>query len=212
MAEYIYIAESLQYPGIVKIGRTDRDVQVRMDELSKGDYGLPESNIDSDWEAVKIIEVQDNEAAEALLHNHYDHLRVTDSRELFYSEDPLKLAYEAETIVDGTMITTDLIEIGNLFDPLSIVAICAAITLTAKTFAPDNKNTIKAEKFMRSWELRTEQRYKNANTDVKRFIYGGLNLIFRINKSLGEGAADIIEGFSEGLGYKKVKKLPTKIN
>ena len=80
MAEYIYIAESPQYPGIVKIGRTDRDVQVRMDELSKGDYGLPESNINSDWEAVKIIEVQDNEAAEALLHNHYDHLRVTDSR------------------------------------------------------------------------------------------------------------------------------------
>ena len=210
MAEYIYIAESPQYPGIVKIGRTDRDVQVRMDELSKGDYGLPESNINSDWEAVKIIEVQDNEAAEALLHNHYDHLRVTDSRELFYSEDPLKLAYEAETIVDGTIITSDLIEIGNLFDPLSIVAICAAIALTAKTFAPDNKNTIKAEKFMRNWELRSEQRYKNASTDVERFIYGGLNLIFRINKSLGEGAADIIEGFSKGLGYKKVKKLPKK--
>ena len=74
MAEYIYIAESAEYPGIVKIGRTDRDVLVRMNELSEENYGLPESNIDSNWEAVKIIEVQDNESAEALLHDHYDNL------------------------------------------------------------------------------------------------------------------------------------------
>ena len=207
MAEYIYIAESAEYPGIVKIGRTDRDVLVRMDELSEGNYGLPESNIDSNWEAVKIIEVQDNESAEALLHDHYDNLRVVDSRELFYTDDPLKLAYEAETIVDGTIITADLIELGNLFDPISIVALCAAIILTAKTFAPEDKNTIKAEKFMRDWELRTEHRYKNAKTDIEIFIYGGLNIIFKFNKSLGEGAANIIGGFSEGIGYKKGKKI-----
>lgn len=34
MPESIYIATSPQYEGIVKIGRTDRPVQERMDELS----------------------------------------------------------------------------------------------------------------------------------------------------------------------------------
>ena len=40
MPESIYIATSPQYEGIVKIGRTDRPVQERMDELSTRDYGV----------------------------------------------------------------------------------------------------------------------------------------------------------------------------
>ena len=194
MAEYIYIAESAEYPGIVKIGRTDRDVLVRMDELSEGNYGLPESNIDSNWEAVKIIEVQDNESAEALLHDHYDNLRVVDSRELFYTDDPYGLAYEAADVVDGTIMTADLVEIGNLFDPLSLVALGAGITLLARTFAPENTSTKKAEKFMRDWELRTETRYKNAETPLGKFIFGGYKTIFKANKSVIEKSTGFVEG------------------
>ncbi len=93
MAEYIYIAESPQYPGMVKIGRTDRTVDVRMEELSDGNYGLPGKEVDADWEAVKIIKVEDNEHAEAVLHEFYADSRVTDSRELFYTNDPVGLAY-----------------------------------------------------------------------------------------------------------------------
>ena len=59
MAEYIYIAESPQYPGMVKIGKTDRTVEERMEELSVDDYGIPGENIDSEWEAVKVIEVKE---------------------------------------------------------------------------------------------------------------------------------------------------------
>ena len=129
MAEYIYIAESPQYPGMVKIGRTDRTVQERMEELSANDYGIPGQSMDSEWEAVKVLEVKDNEHAEAVLHEHFDHLRVTDSRELFYTDDPYGLAYEAADVVDGTIMTADLVEIGNLFDPLSLVALGAGITL-----------------------------------------------------------------------------------
>ena len=106
---------------MVKIGRTDRTVEERLSELSREDYGLPGSNIDSEWEAVKIIEVQDNERAEAVLHDHFSDQRVDSSRELFYTDDPMGLSYEAANIVDGTIITADLVEIGNLFDALSLV-------------------------------------------------------------------------------------------
>ena len=95
MAEYIYIAESQQYPGMVKIGRTDRTVDVRMEELSDGNYGLPGNEVDAEWEAVKIIKVEDNEHAEAVLHEFYADQRVTDSRELFYTNDIDALGDEA---------------------------------------------------------------------------------------------------------------------
>lgn len=203
MAEYIYIAESSQYPGMVKIGRTDRTVDMRMDELSEQNYGLPGSELESEWEAVKVIQVEDNEHAEEVLHDHFAHLRVDDSRELFYSDDPVGLAYEAETIVDGTILTSDLIEIANLFDPLSLVALGAAITFSARTFAPENKNTKKAEKFMREWELRTERRYKNSKNEISKFIFGGLNEIFKINKSLGESTSKFIGTIAEEFGIKK---------
>ena len=194
MAEYIYSAESPQYRGIVKIGRTDRTVEERMEELSVDDYGVPGKNIDSEWEAVKVIEVKDNEHAEAVLHEHFDHLRVTDSRELFYTDDPQGLAYEAAEVVDGTIITADLIEIGNLFDPLSIVALAAGITLVARTFAPENKATKKAERFMRDWQLRTETRYKNADTKIGKLIFGSYHTVFNVNKSIVDSATGFVEG------------------
>ena len=203
MAEYIYIAESSQYPGMVKIGRTDRTVDVRMEELSDGNYGLPGKEVDADWEAVKIIKVEDNEHAEAVLHEFYADSRVTDSRELFYTNDPVGLAYEAETISDGTILTTDLIEIGNLFEPLSLVALGAAFTLAARTFAPENKNTKKAEKFMREWEIRTERRYKNAKNDITRLIFGGLNSAFQFNKSIVNESAGLLSSILEELGFKQ---------
>tara|TARA_B100001057_G_scaffold480444_1_gene553297 strand:- start:90 stop:881 length:792 start_codon:yes stop_codon:yes gene_type:complete len=200
MAEYIYIAESPQYPGMVKIGRTDRTVEERLSELSQEDYGLPGSNVDSEWEAVKIIEVQDNEHAEAVLHDHFSDLRVDGSRELFYTDDPLSLSYEAANIVDGTIMTADLIEIGNLFDPLSLVALGAAITLVARTFAPENTSTKKAEKFMKEWELRTEARYKNSNTKIGKFIFGGYKTIFKVNTTIVKKTTGFIEGSAVLIG------------
>ena len=193
MAEYIYIAESPQYPGMVKIGRTDRTVEERLSELSREDYGLQGSNIDSEWEAVKIIQVDDNVHAEAVLHEHYDHLRVDGSRELFYTDDPMEMAHDAANIVDGTILTTDLIEIGNLFDPISLVAFGAALTLVARTFAPENVTTKKAEKFMRDWEARTEERYRNSKTKIGKLVFGGYKTIFYTNKSIVNTATCFLE-------------------
>ena len=51
--ESIYIAKSKSFPNLVKIGRTDRPVDVRMGELSKDDYGPTGFVGDSEWEAVR---------------------------------------------------------------------------------------------------------------------------------------------------------------
>ena len=110
MAESVYIATSLQYPGLVKIGRTDRSVVERMSELSASDYGLPGNEGDVDWEVSKVIVVEDNAAAEAALHTHFADSRVSADRELFYADDPEALAREAASVVDG-----DLLE--DLSDP-----------------------------------------------------------------------------------------------
>ena len=185
MAELIYIAESPQYPGIVKIGRTDREVHIRMEELSNNNYGMPGADIDSQWEAIKVIKVEDNVHSEAILHDYFESQRVIDSRELFYTDDPNELAYEAESIVDGTILTGDLIEIWNLFDPLSVIALSAAIVFTAKTFAPDNKTTKKTERFIKNWEFRTNQRFKNSKTTAGKFVFGGLYKAFIIKKYIG---------------------------
>ena len=85
MPESIYIATSPHYEGIVKIGRTDRPVQELMDELSNHDYGLEGEVGDTEWEVANVIVVDENVAAEAMLHKHFDSIRVSDSRELFYS-------------------------------------------------------------------------------------------------------------------------------
>ena len=74
--ESIYIAQSKSFPGLVKIGRTDRPVDVRMGELSEDNYGPTGFDGDSEWEALKIIKVDDNESAEALLHNHFSEIII----------------------------------------------------------------------------------------------------------------------------------------
>lgn len=105
--EYIYFAKSENLPDMVKIGRTDRPVNERMDELSSDDYGPEGFDGDSTWEAVKILAVEDNTIAEAALHEHFSQLRIDDGRELFVSNDIEKMANEGIAIVDGEAVESD---------------------------------------------------------------------------------------------------------
>jgi hypothetical protein len=102
--EYIYFAVSDSHPGMVKIGRTDRPVGERMSELSEDDYGLSGFEGNSTWEAVEVIEVEDNVEAESVLHDHFDSARVEDGREIFYSDDVNRMAGESAELVDGTSV------------------------------------------------------------------------------------------------------------
>ena len=55
-----------------------------------------------------MIIVDDNVAAEAMLHQHFDSIRVSDSRELFYSNDAEALAAEAASISDGKLLLEEV--------------------------------------------------------------------------------------------------------
>ena len=116
--EFIYIATSTQFPGMVKIGRTDRDVETRMDELSNDDYGVEGFSGSSEWEATHFFRVEDNEVAERLIHEQFGDLRVSDNRELFYSDDPASIAEQAAEISGGTLFgpDTDPEKMEALFD------------------------------------------------------------------------------------------------
>ena len=65
--EQIYFAVSPQFQGLVKIGRTDRDISERMGELAG--YGLEGFDGVSSWSPSKkhVLVVDDNTASEALL-------------------------------------------------------------------------------------------------------------------------------------------------
>lgn len=133
MAESVYIATSLQYPGLVKIGRTDRSVEERMSELSASDYGLPGNEGDVDWEVSKVIVVEDNAAAEAALHAHFADSRVSADRELFYADYPEALANEAAGVVDGDLLEdlNDPETLGDVLDDFDDLGITLTIGLIA---------------------------------------------------------------------------------
>jgi hypothetical protein len=102
--EYIYFAVSDSHPGMVKIGRTDREISERMSEISYEDYGLSSFEGDSSWQAVEVFTVADNVKAERILHEHFNSVRVENGREIFYSDDVSDMAKEAADIVDGSSI------------------------------------------------------------------------------------------------------------
>ena len=83
-------------------------MQTRIAELSKENYGPDGFEGSADWEAVGIIEVNDNSLAESQLHEHFASIRVSDTRELFEAEDSSLIIEQGTQLVDG-----DIIEAGE---------------------------------------------------------------------------------------------------
>ena len=102
--EHIYVATSPQFEGIVKIGRTDRDVDTRMSELNG--YGLEAFEGETSWSTDEnhILLVDDNNLAESLLHHHFSSQRVSENRELFFATDPQLIVDEALEITGGQVL------------------------------------------------------------------------------------------------------------
>jgi hypothetical protein len=204
--ELIYIATSKQFPGMVKIGRTDRSVEERMRELSEDDYGTSGFFGDSEWGAIKVFEVEDNETAEAILHAHFDNIRVEDSRELFYSNNPEALADEAMQFVDGADFLNTFDSINSLFSGLSMISAVAGVTVLIRTFFPDNAEVWKVSRALDDWGVRLGKKTLNSDSLLATVFYGSLWGSFTVSKMAGEFIPRVIEEVVKEINENKEKE------
>jgi S-DNA-T family DNA segregation ATPase FtsK/SpoIIIE len=80
MSEFIYVLENPSMPGMVKIGRTDRSVLERVNELSSA-TGVP-----TGFAVVKEYAVTNSVEAERIIHERLSDYRVAENREFFKME------------------------------------------------------------------------------------------------------------------------------
>jgi S-DNA-T family DNA segregation ATPase FtsK/SpoIIIE len=92
MSEYIYVLENPSMPGLVKIGRTDRSVSERVNELSSH-TGVP-----TGFTVVKEYTVTNSTEAERIIHERLSAYRVSDNREFFKLE-----AEDATDIIESIL-------------------------------------------------------------------------------------------------------------
>src|ERR1035437_2343785 len=94
MSEFIYVLENPSMPGLVKIGRTERSVSERVNELSSH-TGVP-----TGFAVVKEYAVPNSVEAERIIHERLSDYRVADNREFFKME-----AEDATDIVESILGT-----------------------------------------------------------------------------------------------------------
>ena len=96
MSEFIYILENTLMPGLVKIGRTERSVSERVNELSSS-TGVP-----TGFTVVKEYSVANSVEAERIIHERLSDYRVSDNREFFKME-----ADDAVDIIESMLQKTE---------------------------------------------------------------------------------------------------------
>ena len=94
MSEFIYVVENPSMPGLVKIGRTDRSVSQRVNELSSH-TGVPTGFV-----VVREYIVANSVEAERKIHERLSDYRVSDSCEFFKMD-----AEDATDIIESILET-----------------------------------------------------------------------------------------------------------
>ena len=195
--EYVYIAKSKSFPGMVKIGRTSRSVDQRITELSEDDYGTSGFTGDSEWEAVQVIEVQNSVEAEAILHEHFDHLRVEDGRELFYVDDPSDISSISLDLVDGKDALDTFDTLDSLTAGLSILAGITGINELILNYKPNNKTNINAADYLDKWDKSLDKKSRNSKNILAKGFYKTLNLSHKASRFVGKQGAKVISGITK---------------
>ena len=206
--EFIYIAKSNSFPGVVKIGRTDVSVDRRMEQLSDADYGPTGFSGDSDWEAISAFVVKDNVSAERLLHEIFENARVESGRELFYSDDPAAMAEEARKLVNGTYVA-DAVDGANaatvLADLTESLFSASAVIFTVHALFP-NKTT--DDLISRKDEIIEilESKYRSSKTIIPKIGWGAAAFLTVATQAAGAVAALPVIGVVDGIKDLKKKQ------
>jgi len=94
MSEFIYVLENASMPGLVKIGRTERSVSERVNELSSH-TGVPTGfTVVNEYAVINSVE------AERIIHDRLSDYRVANNREFFKME-----AEDATDIIESMLET-----------------------------------------------------------------------------------------------------------
>jgi hypothetical protein len=195
--EFVYISTSKSFPGMVKIGRTSRNVDKRMAELSEDDYGTSGFSGDSEWEAVQVIEVEDSVEAEALLHEHFNHLRVENGRELFYVDDPNDISSISLDLVDGKDAFDTFDTLDSLTAGLSILAGITGINELILNYKPNNKTNIDAADYLDKWDKRLIKKSNNSKSILAKSFYKTLNLSHKASRFVGKKGAKVLSSITK---------------
>lgn len=196
---------------MVKIGRTDVSVEHRLGELSKENYGPSSFEGNSEWEAVRIIVVDDSVEAEKILHDHFSSSRVEGNRELFYTENPEVLSNDAMELVGGEDILNFYDASETLFDALGVVSIASGIVISASIFS-NHPNIKKAEKFLNDWEEKLNLKFRKSSSLTEKTIYGFLNWSFGMSKFIGSFYPLMAKELLDNIRPKKVENLTNELN
>src|SRR5258706_10133570 len=144
MSECIYILENPSFDGVVKIGRTARDVAERVKELSSH-TGVP-----TEFTVFRKFAVEDSTVAERKIHERLAEYRVSENREFF------RLSAEEAALVLEEMLGSDLRQIPDsdredeLLFAATQIAISQGQICWPSTFAgPLNVSYDEAERLIR---------------------------------------------------------------
>ena len=106
MPQFVYILTNQSMPGLIKIGRTDRDLQSRVKELNS------QTGVPLPFEVHYACEVADSAATEKALHNGFADERINPKRE-FFRKNPERVvailqhfAIKQEIIDETTTVET----------------------------------------------------------------------------------------------------------
>ena len=191
---------------MVKIGRTDRDVETRMDELSNDDYGVEGFSGDSEWKATHFFQVKDNEAAERLIHENFDDLRVSDNRELFYSDDPTSIAKQAAEISGGNLIDAADPSILEAADPAFLEQAFEKLVHVGLMLEVGVIATVAAQLVHK--QIKDKPKYKEQVKKVDAFYEESKENLYKLNKH--PLSQEYQEKMSEGFQSVKTKWDNTK--
>ena len=165
--------------------------------LPANDYGTSGFSGDSEWEAVQVIEVEDSVEAEALLHEHFNHLRVENGRELFYVDDPNDISSISLDLVDGKDAFDTFDTLDSLTAGLSILAGITGINELILNYKPNNKTNIDAADYLDKWDKRLIKKSNNSKSILAKSFYKTLNLSHKASRFVGKKGAKVLSSITK---------------
>jgi hypothetical protein len=150
---FLYFATNKSMPNLIKIGMTNKSPYMRLNELES--TGVP-----GQFELLGAFFTKDSAESERVIHNRYESIRFSKSREFFTVEDSsaVKFLIECGEILYTKGLLEGKIQYYGIFDPDS------GILQNNKTILNFNEEIERLNRIIKQLkeDLNEKQKYKNA--------------------------------------------------